>query len=95
MTFASGRSKATIWRHVIGDAQAPHCNAAFSRLSHDGQRWRDATSFGRDDLLLLAELSRLACLWIDEHGGGVAPESRPLRGVRGDHGERFLAVAVG
>jgi hypothetical protein len=69
-----GTIKATIWRNVIGDAQAPPFNAEFSRLYHDGQRWRDSTSFGRDDLLLLADVSTLACLWIYEHGGGVAPE---------------------
>jgi hypothetical protein len=68
-----GKIKATSWRHVVGDAQAPRLNAEFSWLYRDGQRWRDSTSFGRDDLLLLVEGSRLACLWIDERGG-VAPE---------------------
>jgi hypothetical protein len=52
----------------------PRFNAEFGRLYHDGQRWRDSTSFGRDDLLLLADVSKLACLWIYEHGGGVASE---------------------
>jgi hypothetical protein len=49
----------------------------------DGRRWRDSTRFGLDDPPLLAEVSKRACLWIDEPGGGVAwVTPSPLRTLR-------------
>ena len=35
-----------------------------SRLYKDGDNWRDTTSFGRDDLPLLAKVADMAHSWI-------------------------------
>ena len=48
----------------------------FSRLYKDGNNWKDSTSFGRDDLPLLAKVADQAHTWIFEaakesaNGGG-------------------------
>ena len=36
----------------------------FSRSYKDGDEWKNATSFGRDDLLTVAEAARMAWHWI-------------------------------
>ena len=40
-----------------------------SRLYKDGDDWKDSTSFGRDDLPLLAKVADLAHTWIFEQSG--------------------------
>lgn len=36
----------------------------FSRIYKDGDQWKDTTSFGRDDLPLVATVADLAHYWI-------------------------------
>jgi len=36
----------------------------FARSYKDGDEWKNATSFGRDDLLTVAEAARMAWHWI-------------------------------
>ena len=50
-----GAVKATIWRN--GTADQPRHNVTFSRLYKDGDNWKSAQSFGRNDLLLLAKVA--------------------------------------
>ncbi len=59
-----GRIKAAIWENE--NEQAVHHNVTFSRLYKDGDEWKDSTSFGRDDLPLLAKVADLAHTWIYE-----------------------------
>ena len=40
-----------------------------SRLYKDGEEWKQTTSFGRDDLPLVAKVVDLAHLWIYEQAG--------------------------
>ena len=39
-------------------------NVTFSRLYHDGEQWKDSSSFGRDDLPLLAKVADQVHSWI-------------------------------
>ena len=52
-----GRVKATVWRN--GTEDQPRYNVTFSRLYKDGDQWKSTHSFGRNDLLVLAESGRL------------------------------------
>ena len=53
-----GAIKATIWRNET-ETGLRH-NATFSRLYKDGDEWKSTSSFGRDDLLVLAKVADLA-----------------------------------
>ncbi len=74
-TLRLGRIKAAIWEN--GADERAFCNVTFSRTYMDEEkRFRDADSFGRDDLLVLAKLAdnahtficeRLAASKGDEH----------------------------
>lgn len=53
--------KAAIWQN------GPTCNVTFSKLYKDGDgKWQQSTSFGRDDLLLLAKIADECHTWICE-----------------------------
>ena len=54
-----GRVKATIWRNETEDGK-PRFNTVFARLYKDGDTWQSTSSFGRNDLLLLAKVANLA-----------------------------------
>ena len=41
-------------------------NVTFTRLYKDGDQWKDSTSFGRDDLPLLAKVADMTHTWIFE-----------------------------
>ena len=57
-----GRIKAAIWRN---DTQnGPLYNVTIVRLYKDGNQWKDATSFGRDDLPLVAKVADQVHTWI-------------------------------
>ena len=47
--------KAAIWCNDTEDG--PRYNATFSRLYKDGDEWKSTSSFGRDDLLVLAKVA--------------------------------------
>ena len=52
-----GRIRAAIWEN---DTQnGTRHNVTFARLYKDGNHWKDSTSFGRDDLPLLAKVADL------------------------------------
>ena len=53
-----GAIKATIWQNET--EAGPRHNATFSRLYKDGDDWKSTSSFGRDDLLVLAKVADLA-----------------------------------
>ena len=62
-----GRVKATIWANET-DNGTRH-NVSVSRLYKDGDEWKQTTSFGREDLPLVAKVADLAHLWIYEQAG--------------------------
>lgn len=62
-----GRVKATIWANET-DSGTRH-NVSISRLFKDGDEWKQTTSFGRDDLPLVAKVVDMAHLWIYEQAG--------------------------
>ena len=50
-----GAVRAAIWQNET--AHGPRLSASSSRLYKDGEEWKSTTSFGRDDLLLLAKVA--------------------------------------
>lgn len=63
-----GRIKATIWHNATDSGSSRH-NVQIRRLYKDdknGGEWKTSDSFGRDDLLLVAETARQAAVWIHQ-----------------------------
>ena len=63
-----GRIRAAIWQNQT-DNGVRH-NVTMSRLYKDGDDWKDTTSFGRDDLPLVAKVCDLAHSWIYSQSSG-------------------------
>ncbi len=68
-----GRLVAAIWENETEGGSIRH-NVTFSRLyKPEGEQWRNSSSFGRDDLLLLGKLADQVHSWIyeqtQEHNG--------------------------
>ena len=57
-----GRIKAAIWRNDTQNGTL--YNVTIVRLYKDGNQWKDATSFGRDDLPLVAKVADQVHTWI-------------------------------
>jgi hypothetical protein len=57
-----GPIKVAIWKNSCqaGDFY----NATFERLYKDGEEWKSTSTFGRDDLLVLAKLADKVHDWI-------------------------------
>ena len=76
-----GRIRAAIWENQTESNGTRH-NVVFSRLYKDDEnQWRDSTSFGRDDLLLVAKVANQVHTWIFERARASAPA-----GGSGSHG---------
>ena len=63
-----GRIKAAVWENETENG--PRHNVTIARLYRDGNQWKDTTSFGRDDLPLVAKVADMAHSWIFQHGAG-------------------------
>ena len=61
-----GRIRAAIWKNQTENG-VRH-NVTFSRIYKQGNDWQQSTSFGRDDLPLIAKVADLAHTWIFQHG---------------------------
>ena len=62
-----GRVRAAVWENETKNGSMH--NVTLSRLyKDDNDKWADSTSFGRDDLPLLAKVADQAHSWIFEHG---------------------------
>ena len=59
-----GRIRAAIWENETQNG--PRHNVTLSRLYRDGDKWKDSSSFGRDDLPLVAKVADRAHSWIFE-----------------------------
>jgi hypothetical protein len=57
-----GRIRAAIWQNETENG--PRHNVTITRLYKDGEDWKDSTSFGRDDLPLVAKICDQAHTWI-------------------------------
>jgi hypothetical protein len=63
-----GRIKAAVWEN---DTQnGTRYGVTFTRLYKDGEQWKDSSSFGRDDLPLLAKVADQVHTWIFEQNQG-------------------------
>ncbi len=65
-----GRIKAAIWENETQNGSRH--NVTVSRLYRDGEQWKDSSSFGRDDLPLVAKVVDQAHSWIFENSNGSA-----------------------
>ncbi len=63
-----GRVKATIWQNATDNGT--RYNVAVCRLYKDGENWKQTSSFGRDDLPLVAKVSDLAHSWLYQQSTG-------------------------
>jgi hypothetical protein len=59
-----GAIRAAIWKNDT--ETGARYNTTVSRLYRDGEEWKSAESFGRDDLLVLAKVVDHAHSWICE-----------------------------
>lgn len=65
-----GRIKAAVWENPT--EHGVRHNVTFSRIYKDGDKWKDSTSFGRDDLPLLMKVADQAHNWIFNQTGSAA-----------------------
>lgn len=61
-----GRIKAAIWANE--SENGVRHNVTITRLYKDGDEWKTSTSFGREELPLVAKVADLAHTWIYQHG---------------------------
>ena len=62
-----GRIKATIWENETENGT--RYNVTVCRLYKDGDQWKQTSSFGRDDLPLVAKVVDLVHTWTYEQSG--------------------------
>lgn len=67
-----GQVKAVIWKNQT--AHGHMFNVTFARIYKDGDEWKESSSFGSDDLLVLAKAADDAHTWIH------IQKSRPAEG---------------
>lgn len=83
-----GRIRAAIWQNETENGLRH--NVTISRLYKDDEhnQWRDSSSFGRDDLPLVAKVADQALLWIYSLGQAQATQDA-------EEGEESAEVPVG
>lgn len=69
-----GRIKAAIWQNEAENGT--WLSVAISRLYRKDDQWETTTSFGRDDLPLVAKVADLAHTWIYQHGSDSSSDSK-------------------
>lgn len=76
-----GTVKAAVWKNVVdqGNCSRPIYNVTLQRLYRDADgKWQTTESFGRDDLLVLAQVAQRAFTRIHElHQAGRTSEPHP------------------
>ena len=78
-----GRIRAAIWQNET-EAGTRH-NVTISRLYKDGDDWKDSTSFGRDDLPLVAKVCDQAHSWIFEQSSNGSSHNGDGSNGEGEH----------
>ena len=61
-TIRHGAISASIWRQDT--EKGPMFNVTFQRTYKEGEEWKNSTSFGRNNLLLLSLMAARAFEWI-------------------------------
>jgi hypothetical protein len=61
--FRLGRVKATVWANQAANGDVWY-SVEIVRLYLDAEQWHESTSFGRDDLPLVAKAADMAFAWI-------------------------------
>jgi hypothetical protein len=58
-TIRYGALRAAIWKREVdlGNNSRPMYSVTFTRSYKDGNDWKDSSSFGPDDLLILAKIA--------------------------------------
>jgi hypothetical protein len=65
-----GRIRAAVWLNETENG--PRYNVQISRLYKDqADKWKDSTSFGREDLPLVGKVADMAMVWIYENPAGT------------------------
>lgn len=54
--------RAAIWKNET--AQGPVYNVTVTRFYRDGNQWKNSNTYGRDDLLVVSEVTRQCFIWI-------------------------------
>ena len=75
-TIRYGAVRAAIWKNVVdmGNNSRPMYSVTFGRSYKDGENnWKDSTSFGPDDLLVLAKAANEAHSYICDARQKEAP----------------------
>jgi hypothetical protein len=67
--FRCGRIRATIWEN-FSEGHEKWYSVVVSRSYKQGDTLKTAQSFGRDDLLVVAEVVRMAYYWVNKQLGG-------------------------
>lgn len=90
-----GRIRAAVW--VNETENGLRHNVTISRLYRDEQQgqWRDSTSFGRDDLPLVAKVADHAHSWIYQAQARAAQAGDGSQDAAGSSGDESQAVPVG
>ena len=65
-----GKVVAVIWANQAGSGVRHNITLRRIFKRDDSSQWESSDSFGRDDLLLVAEVCRQAALWVYEHAKG-------------------------
>ncbi|TWU34914.1 hypothetical protein [Novipirellula artificiosorum] len=73
-----GRIRAAIWENET--TEGTRFNVTLSRLYKDGDNWKDSSSFGRDDLLLVAKIVDQCHTWIFSKSGSHGESSEESDG---------------
>ena len=82
-----GGVRAAIWENTGG----PHgawFSVSVSRLYKDGERWKESSSFRRDDLPVVGKLMEMAYAWIwDQESAPEAGRQTKIESVENSHGK--------
>jgi hypothetical protein len=75
-----GKIRVTIWANTKDDGSTWYSCVPTRSYKKDDSSWGNSSSFGRDDLLVLAEALRQAAAWVfaQMRNGGDAPSDEPI-----------------
>lgn len=77
-----GRIRAAVWANETENGT--RYNVTVSRLYKDDDKWKDSTSFGRDDLLLVAKVADACHSWILAETGSAMASGNEADGDGGE-----------
>jgi hypothetical protein len=83
--FKLGAVRASIW--INQGTQGPWYSVTLSRRYLQGQDWKTASSYGRDNLFAVAEVCRLAAVWCYENPANKAGDNDGHDGEQNGNGE--------